>query len=106
MPAEVLRASEAARRLGLPTKDLVRLIYEDPLRRGQRDRPCSRGRHRRVPLGRVLLKSENGRSLRHAKNESQEHTAPLSATEPSTVGWASSPCTPEKVAPFQNTGRT
>jgi hypothetical protein len=32
MPAEVLRASEAARRLGLPTKDLVRLIYDRKIR--------------------------------------------------------------------------
>lgn len=28
MTTELLRASEAARRLGLPTKELLRLIYE------------------------------------------------------------------------------
>ncbi len=28
MPSEVLRASEAARRLGMPTKELLQLVYE------------------------------------------------------------------------------
>lgn len=28
MPEELLRATEAARRLGMPTKDLLRLIYD------------------------------------------------------------------------------
>lgn len=32
MATEPLRASEAARRLGIPTKDLVRLIYERKIR--------------------------------------------------------------------------
>lgn len=32
MSAEVLRASEAARRLGLPTRELVKLIYDHKLR--------------------------------------------------------------------------
>ena len=32
MGTELLRASEAARRLGLPTRDLVRLIYDHKLR--------------------------------------------------------------------------
>jgi excisionase family DNA binding protein len=32
MSAELLRASEAARRLGVPTKDLVRLVYEREIR--------------------------------------------------------------------------
>ena len=32
MQVEALRASEAARRLGMPTKDLVRLIYDRKIR--------------------------------------------------------------------------
>jgi hypothetical protein len=32
MPAELLRASEAARRLDLPTKELLRLIQQRKLR--------------------------------------------------------------------------
>jgi excisionase family DNA binding protein len=32
MPAELLRASEAARRLDLPTKELLRLIHERKIR--------------------------------------------------------------------------
>ena len=32
MPAEALRASEAARRLDIPTKDLLRLIHERKIR--------------------------------------------------------------------------
>lgn len=32
MSAEVLRATEAARRLGIPTKELLRLIYERQIR--------------------------------------------------------------------------
>ena len=32
MPAEALRASEAARRLDMPTKDLLRLIYDREIR--------------------------------------------------------------------------
>ena len=32
MPTEQLRASEAARRLELPTKELLRLIYERKIR--------------------------------------------------------------------------
>lgn len=32
MPAEPLRAAEAARRLGLPTKELLRLVYERKIR--------------------------------------------------------------------------
>jgi excisionase family DNA binding protein len=32
MPAEALRVSEAARRLGMPTRDLVQLIYERKIR--------------------------------------------------------------------------
>ena len=32
MPAELLRASEAARRLGMPTKDLLRLVYDRRIR--------------------------------------------------------------------------
>jgi excisionase family DNA binding protein len=32
MPAEALRASEAARRLDMPTKDLLRLIHERKIR--------------------------------------------------------------------------
>ena len=32
MPTEALRATEAARRLGIPTKDLVRLLYERKIR--------------------------------------------------------------------------
>jgi len=32
MPAEALRASEAARRLDMPTKDLLRLIHERRIR--------------------------------------------------------------------------
>ena len=32
MPAELLRASEAARRLGMPTKDLLRLVYDRKIR--------------------------------------------------------------------------
>ena len=32
MSTELLRASEAARRLGLPTRDLVRLMYDHKLR--------------------------------------------------------------------------
>lgn len=32
MPAELLRASEAARRLDMPTKELLRLIQERKLR--------------------------------------------------------------------------
>jgi hypothetical protein len=31
-PSELLRASEAARRLGLQTKDLIRLMYERKIR--------------------------------------------------------------------------
>lgn len=32
MPDELLRASEAARRLGMPTKELLRLVYERKIR--------------------------------------------------------------------------
>jgi hypothetical protein len=32
MPAEPLRAAPAARRLGIPTKDLLRLVYERKIR--------------------------------------------------------------------------
>lgn len=32
MAAELLRAPEAARRLGMPTKDLLRLIYDGKIR--------------------------------------------------------------------------
>lgn len=32
MPPEVLRATEAARRLGIPTKDLLRLIHDRKIR--------------------------------------------------------------------------
>jgi excisionase family DNA binding protein len=32
MPAEALRATEAARRLGIPTKDLLRLIHDRKIR--------------------------------------------------------------------------
>jgi excisionase family DNA binding protein len=32
MPAEPLRATPAARRLGIPTKDLLRLVYERRIR--------------------------------------------------------------------------
>ncbi|MCD9622783.1 hypothetical protein [Rhabdothermincola salaria] len=32
MPTEALRASEAARRLGIPTKDLLRLIHDRMIR--------------------------------------------------------------------------
>lgn len=32
MAVELLRASEAARRLGMPTKDLLRLVYERKIR--------------------------------------------------------------------------
>lgn len=32
MPAEPLIAAEAARRLGLPTKELLRLVYEHKIR--------------------------------------------------------------------------
>ncbi len=32
MPAEALRASEAARRLGMPTKNLLRLIHDRKIR--------------------------------------------------------------------------
>jgi hypothetical protein len=32
MPTELLRASEAARQLGIPTKDLLRLIHERKIR--------------------------------------------------------------------------
>jgi len=32
MPAEPLRASQAARRLGIPTRDLVPLIYDRKIR--------------------------------------------------------------------------
>lgn len=32
MPADALRASEAARRLGVPTKDLLRLIHDRKIR--------------------------------------------------------------------------
>jgi excisionase family DNA binding protein len=32
VPAELLRASEAARRLGMPTKDLLRLVYDRRIR--------------------------------------------------------------------------
>ena len=32
MAAELLRAPEAARRLGIPTKELLRLIYERKIR--------------------------------------------------------------------------
>jgi excisionase family DNA binding protein len=32
MAAELLRASEAARRLGIPTKELLRLIHERKIR--------------------------------------------------------------------------
>lgn len=32
MPAELLRATEAARRLGIPTKDLLKLVYEHKIR--------------------------------------------------------------------------
>ena len=32
MPAELLRATEAARRLDMPTKELLRLIYERQIR--------------------------------------------------------------------------
>jgi hypothetical protein len=32
MPAEALRAKEAARRLDLPTKELLRLVYERKIR--------------------------------------------------------------------------
>jgi len=32
MPTEILRTSEAARRLGMPTKDLLRLIHERKIR--------------------------------------------------------------------------
>ena len=32
MPAEPLRATEAARRLGLPTRELLRLVYERQIR--------------------------------------------------------------------------
>lgn len=32
MPDDLLRATEAARRLGIPTKELLRLIYEREMR--------------------------------------------------------------------------
>ena len=32
MPAEPLRATEAARRLGLPTRELLRLVHERKIR--------------------------------------------------------------------------
>jgi hypothetical protein len=32
VPAELLRASEAARRLGMPTKDLLQLVYDRKIR--------------------------------------------------------------------------
>jgi excisionase family DNA binding protein len=32
MAVELLRASEAARRLGMPTKDLLRLVHERKIR--------------------------------------------------------------------------
>jgi excisionase family DNA binding protein len=32
MPPEALRATEAARRLGIPTKELLRLIYDRRIR--------------------------------------------------------------------------
>ncbi len=32
MPTELLRASEAARRLQMPTKDLLRLVHERKIR--------------------------------------------------------------------------
>jgi excisionase family DNA binding protein len=32
MPAELLRAPEAARRLGLPTKEVLRLIHDRKIR--------------------------------------------------------------------------
>ena len=32
MPAEPLMANEAARRLGVPTKELLRLVYERKIR--------------------------------------------------------------------------
>ncbi len=32
MTVELLRASEAARRLGIPTKDLLRLVHERKIR--------------------------------------------------------------------------
>jgi excisionase family DNA binding protein len=32
MPADLLRASEAARRLGIPTKELLRLVHERKIR--------------------------------------------------------------------------
>ena len=32
MPAELLRASEAARQLHMPTKDLLRLVHERKIR--------------------------------------------------------------------------
>ncbi len=32
MPAEPLRATEAARRLGLPTRELLRLVHERQVR--------------------------------------------------------------------------
>jgi excisionase family DNA binding protein len=32
VPADLLRASEAARRLGMPTKDLLRLVYDRKIR--------------------------------------------------------------------------
>jgi excisionase family DNA binding protein len=32
MPAEPLRATEAARRLGLPTRELLRLVHERQIR--------------------------------------------------------------------------
>ncbi|HVA60244.1 MAG TPA: excisionase family DNA-binding protein [Mycobacteriales bacterium] len=32
MAAELLRASEAARRLGIPTRDLLRLVHERKIR--------------------------------------------------------------------------
>ena len=38
MPSELLRASEAARRLDVPTKELLRLIHEQKLRYEMVDR--------------------------------------------------------------------
>lgn len=37
MAGEFLRASEAARRLGIPTKDLLRLVYDRKIRFVMRD---------------------------------------------------------------------
>ena len=58
MATELLRASEAARRLGVPTKELLRLVRErqNPLRHGEWHRSRS-GRCRRGVPGEGLLNS-------------------------------------------------